>query len=216
MNGNPWEGTVRRIILWSLAFSVLSPSTGCRRQPPASAPRTTKTTETSPVTASKSTAGAELQVTPLGAGYNEIAEILGMQMWRFHIVCDSPGALIFHTITLRKNGQWVKDISGGLSRWSDGGDKQMIVALYPLDGDLNTSDKIKTYVRIGGTKSSSIGDNPMKGRHAITTLSVANRQHDGSFLLMQSSGTGGDPAENTLQLVLRVYVSGTEDAPLPR
>ncbi len=49
------------------------------------------------------------------------------------------------------------------SRWSDSGDKQMIVALYPLDGDLNTSDKIKTYVRIGGTKSSSIGDNPMKG-----------------------------------------------------
>ncbi len=139
-----------------------------------------------------------------------------MQMWRFRVVCASPGALLFHTIILRKNGQWVKEISGGLCRWSDGGDKQMIVALYPLDGALNTSDKLKTYVRIGGTKSSSIGDNPMKGRHALTTLSVANRQNDGSFLLMRSSGGGSDPAENPIQLVLKIYVSKTEGTPPPR
>ncbi len=91
----------------------------------------------------------------------------------------------------------------------------MVVALYPLDGDLHTSDKLKTYVRIGGTKSSSIRDNPLKGRYGSTTLSVASRQKDGSFLLMQSSGGGGDPAEATIELVLRVYVSKTEDTSAP-
>ena len=206
---------MRHIILWGMALSILCSSTGCRRKPPMSASSTTKTAENSPVAAASSPAAADLQVTPIGAGHNEIAEILDMQMWRFHVVCDSAGALLFHTISLRKNGQWVKDISGGLTRWSDGGDKQMIVALYPLDGDLNTSDKLKTYVRIGGAKSSSIGDNPMKGRHAITTLSVANRQNDGSFLLMQSSGGGSDSTANLIQLVLRVYVSGIEDTPPP-
>ncbi len=206
---------MRQVILCGMAFLVLCLSIGCRRRPAPSVPSATKTAETSPTTTASSPAGVDLQVTPIGAGHNEIAEILSLQMWRFHVACDSPGALIFHTITLRKNGQWVKELSGGLCRWSDGGDKQMIVALYPLDGDLNTSDRLKTYVRIGGTKSRSIGDNPVKGRHAITTLSVASRQNDGSFLLMQSAGGGGDAAENILQLVLRVYVSGREDTPPP-
>ena len=91
----------------------------------------------------------------------------------------------------------------------------MIVALYPLDGDLNTSNKLKTYVRIGGTKSSRIGDNPMKGRHAITTLSVATRQEDGSFLLMQSSDSNKGPEDNTIQLVLKISVSKIEETPPP-
>jgi len=152
----------------------------------------------------------------LGAGHNEIAEILGMQMWRFHVVCNAPGALILHTISLRQNGQWVKEISGGLSRWpGDGGDTQMIVALYPLDGDLNTSDKLKTYVRIGGTKFSAIRDNPLHGRHGTATLSVARRQDDGSFLLIQSSEGSSGSRENLLQLVLRISVSKTEDTPPP-
>jgi hypothetical protein len=208
---------VRDILLWGVALSVICSSTTCRREPPASAPDTARTAETDATAAARRPAGADLQVTPLGAGHNEIAEILSLEMWRFHVVCAAPGALILHTISLRKNGQWVKEISGGLSRWPDrGGDQQMIVALYPLDGDLNTSDRLKTYVRLGGTKFSSIRDNPLKGRHGITTLSVAGRQQDGSFLLMQSSESGGRNAgENNMQLVLKISMSKLEGTPPP-
>jgi hypothetical protein len=216
MTGDSWEQTVRQIILWGVAFAVLCSAISCRRRPPVSAPGTTETAKSRPTTAASISPGANLQVTALGAGYNEIAEVLGMQMWRFHIACDAPGVHLFHTISLRKSGQLVKEISGGLGRWSDAGDKQMIVALYPLEGDLNTRDKLKTYVRIGDTRFSAIRDNPLKGRHGTTTLSVARRQDDGSFLLMQSSGGGGDTVENTMQLVLRVYVSGIEGPPPPQ
>jgi hypothetical protein len=45
---------------------------------------------------------------------------------------------------------------------------------------------------------------------------VANRQNDGSFLLMQSSAGGGsDPGENNMQLVLKIGVSKIEEARPP-
>jgi len=199
-------------MIWGVALSAAFPSVSCRKQPPAAptpAPSTTKTAEIGP-------GRDDLQVTPLGAGHNEIAEILGIRMWRFHLVCGVPGVMVLHTIDLRDKGQWAKQIACGISRWPDSDrDEQMTVALYPLDGDLNTSDKLKTYVRIGGATFSSVGDNPLKGRQGITTLSVANRQKDGGFLLMQSSDSGHYPDENALQLVLKISLSKAEDTPPP-
>ncbi len=46
-------------------------------------------------------------------------------------------------------------------------------------------------------------------------LAVANRQEDGSFLLLQSSDGSKRPEDRELQLVLKISMSKPEDAPSP-
>jgi hypothetical protein len=198
---------VRHIILCGLALSVIGTSAGCRRKPAAPAPGTTEGVETAE-------AGSVLQIIPLGARYSEMAEILGVERWRFHLVCQAPGAQILHSLAVRQEGRRASEIACGVTRWSgDDTDRQMIVALYPLEGDLHTSSRLKTYVHLGGATFSQIGDNPFQGRRGVRKLPVATLQPDGSFLLLQSSGGGTDRRENNAQLILTIRLADPNESP---
>jgi hypothetical protein len=205
-NGYHGDPTVRDIILCGIVLSVGCTSAGCRQKPAAPAPGKTEGVETAE-------AGSGLQITPLGTGFNEMADILGVQMWRFHIVCNAPHAQVLHSIALRKEGQRAKEIACGITQWfRDDTDRQMVVALVPLDGDLHTSERLKTYVRVGGATFSQIGDNPLRGRRGVTKLALATRQPDGGFLLLQSSADAGDPRENNAELILTIRLADAAES----
>jgi len=149
------EKTMRHLAVRVLAASALCAFASCHKKP--------STVPGLPPTNPTYQMSDGLHITPLDVERNEIADILGIQMWQFHVACPSPETAIHYTLELRKQGQPRKEICNGTTWVMDTADCQMAVALYPLDGEIHTADKLKTRIRIGGAATSSIRDNPMKG-----------------------------------------------------
>jgi len=152
-----------------------------------------------------------LQITPLEVERDEIGEILGIQRWRFRVVALSDQDRIQHTIELREPGKPNMQVNYGVT-WTMGGrDREMVVAFYPIAGELRTAEKVKTYIRIGGSSSSRIWDNYFKELGGSSRSPLATKLDDESLLLMEFSQTGNHPDPNGTKLVLTLKIAEPEE-----
>jgi hypothetical protein len=195
---------MRPIVVRSIALAALLTLVSCHKQPPAAVPSTPPANPTYHMSDG-------LQITPLDVDRNEIADILSIQMWQFHVVCPSPETAIHYVLELRKKGQPLKEILNSTTWVMDIADCQMVAALYPLDGDIHTADKLKTRIRIGGAAGSTIGDNPMKGLGGLSRDPTAKRQDDESFLLGEFSQGGTVPNPDNVRLFLTIKAAKHEN-----
>jgi hypothetical protein len=183
-----------------LAAVVLVSSRG---EPPAPAPGATGTTTTY-------VNSDGLQITPLDVEHDEIADILDIERWRFHIVTPSPQSRIKYAVEVRRKGEPSREIQSGAMWGADGSDKEMVVALYPLGEPFKTAEKVKIYLRIGASRVAGVRENPLKGLGGMSRGSKAQRQNDESFLLGERSQSGHYPDPNNTLLVLTLNVAEVE------
>jgi hypothetical protein len=187
---------MRQAILWSVALLIVLTSASCRQR--SSAPKAA----TAPAETYQTRDG--LQITPVEVEQNELAAVLGVKWWRFHIIPSSPDRSIRYGFELRKQGESPREIAGG-SMWAAHVEQgQMVVALCPIEGEISTADRLKTYVRIAGASGSKIMENPLKGFSNTSISPTPTMQTDESFTLLECSRSGRVPDPNGAALVLTI------------
>lgn len=195
---------MKHAIVWAVIVSVVATNTACRKQVPTPVQAPLNTTQTY-------TMSDGLRITPLEVETDEIANILGIQQWRFRVVTPSDQDRLQHRVELREPGKPDIEVNYGVM-WTMGGrDKEMVVAFYPIAGELNTAEKVKTYIRIGGGTSSRIWDSPFKGLGGSSRSPLATKQEDESLLLMEFSQSGNHPDPNGTRLVLTLKIAEPEE-----
>ncbi len=190
---------MRQAILWSVALLVIFTSTSCRQRsspPPKAATALAQTYQTRD----------GLQITPVEAEQNELAAVLGVQWWRFHITPSAPDRSIRCGIELRKKGESPREIASSNMWAANIKESPLVVALCPVEGEIGTANRLKTYMRIAGATTSHVMENPLKGFSGHSGTPVPPMQADESFTLMELSHGGSFPDPNTTLLVLTIHV----------
>ncbi len=147
-----------------------------------------------------------LKVTPIAVEQSDANDILGLRMWRFNVTLPQPGQRLVCDLEVRQKGKPTQSLGGiDIEPFAQSKDSQetLLIGLHPLNDSWDSSEQIKTLVRIGGTTTSGIKKNPFKNYGLA--YGDAEPQPDGSFLLM--AGTKGaarwpSPLGNEVTLVL--------------
>jgi hypothetical protein len=139
-----------------------------------------------------------IKITPLEAQKDDLAQILGMEMWKFNLVLPEPGMSLNCKLELRQKGKPAKTITSvGLS--ADASERELLVALYTSNGPFERAPKLKYYLRWGGMYARDMVDNPLRGLGdgspccspgGTSILPTAQIQKDGSLVLMAFTRSG--------------------------
>jgi hypothetical protein len=199
------EKIVRHATIWAAILSIAMMNASCRKQTPAVAPGP----QNPPRTYMMSDG---LQITPLEVERDDVANILGIQQWRFRVVTPSASDRIQHTLELREKGRpGAKFIDGVTWAGGSGNEREIVLALYPLAGDLTAAEQIKIYIRVGNGTVNSIIDNPFKElTGGFSREPVASGQEDGSLLLAECTRNTPFPDPNNPRLFLTIKIGQIE------
>jgi len=153
-----------------------------------------------------------IEITPVEAPNNELAEILDVKTFQFNVSFPRSNQTYnfgFHTL---QNGKdvLVSALSG--VRTSNGNQQgQITVTLAPLGSDIRTSDRLKyrvTYSHSGATGGTSSDlQNPFKGCQIISDARPVTVRNNALYLMAGSkNGTISPPgaSRNEITLLLRV------------
>ena len=149
--------------------------------------------------------GLRVQVVPVEK--SDIVQVLDVKMWKFIVTLPKPNQTLLCNLELRRKGKMFQTAGGVSVGPISDAQAEVFVGLHPLGDSWSKSDKFKSYVRVAGSGSSGIKNNPFKVFSSFG-YGDAVLQKDGSFLLMVGSkGKSADwPLEdsNDIALVLKM------------
>lgn len=136
---------------------------------------------------------------------DEIANILGIQLWKFEVdlPVEEVETGLQAELVLRDPQTGIQTIEE-LRVITTESDLGTLVAIYPIAESLFNAEQVRIYMESGSGSTSSVIANPFREFSASYTANPVDVLEDGSFLLMAFSDTGSMPAPDNTTLELRL------------
>lgn len=156
-----------------------------------------------------------LEVRPVEAKYqdldaSEVAKILDIQRWKFMVTpVDTQTKLNYQLELQTPNGE-VKVLSSFSIIPVDTKPIETLLAIYPLEGSLFNSSKLKFFIESGGGSTTQILDNSFQEFSGYGPSSPAKLVRDSKFLLVRFSKNGGIGTNQDSLLYFRVQEVNSE------
>ncbi len=143
-----------------------------------------------------------LKITALEREANDVAEVMGVSIWKFRLQAPKPGLRLRYALQLRQNGEVVESLGGGetgpldetnMTPDIDYKNVEAMAGLYK-DGDL-----WRCYNRCAGGASRGVIDE-LKGFNLQGVHLTPQLQKDNSFSLAEFGKGNNTPADGRLIL----------------
>jgi len=142
---------------------------------------------------------------------NEVAKILDIQSWKFTLTPVDTQTRLNYQIELQQPKVEAQVLSSFTIIPVDTKPINTLLAIYPLEGSLMNSAKLKFYIESGSGTTTQVLDNPFQEFSGYGPSSPAKLDQDGKFLLARLSKNGGVGTDQDSILYFRVQeVSGND------
>lgn len=148
-----------------------------------------------------------LKITPLEVHKDDVAKVIGVEMWKFKVEFPKTSGMLQFKMELRQPGKSPKSITGFGVGPGPQGLGEVLVALYPLNGPFTDAQKIRTYFGWSGGSTANVIDNPLKGLGGNSYGPPQSLNKDGSMELMAFSKNGRFPHPANSLVVLTLKTS---------
>lgn len=160
-----------------------------------------------------------IEITSLESQPNDMAEILGVSIWRLRVMPPKKGLDLNYTLELRRKGKAPEPLTSltitprSQEEAGSSDTAETLVALLPTTlSSGSASSDLKFYVRGGGSGAAGLASNPLKNLRNFNTSysSLAELQKDGSLLLMHYTQGGGVVKPDRGSIVLTIKVAKSQ------
>ena len=142
---------------------------------------------------------------------SEVAKILDIQHWKFIITPADTQTKLNYQIELQHSSGEVEVLSSFTMVPVDTEPIDTLLAIYPLQGSLFNSAKLKFFIESGSGSTTQIVDNPFQEYSGYGPSRPAELDQDGKFLLARFSQNGSIGTEQDTMLYFRVLkVTGND------
>lgn len=144
---------------------------------------------------------------------DDIADILGITIWKFKLIIAEPELLHKFCLELQSPEKDPEIVFAPAASSFLSSERIITVALYPLADNAEDEDKLGIFIGMStntGTNSGSwrsVINNPGTGFKYPISLPTPDLQDNGEYILMAYSNSGRYPDPDNSQLVFRVSVA---------
>lgn len=140
---------------------------------------------------------------------DDLAELLDAQIWKFRIEVPPGNARFTTMLQIQEKGKRSRTIVGGTGGQIDqDGDRDVMIAIIPLNGSVQTAEKVRVVMTALGGTTSAIEVNPMRGK-IIGRRKKPVDQKDGSFELMamirDKPGSPSSSIDETISWKIEIF-----------
>ncbi len=126
----------------------------------------------------------ELAITPLTVAPDDVAEILGIYRWRFHLTGPESVDGLRIQLSIQRPGQDPEVLADFGSTDNQVIDNDVLVAIYPIDGPIFQAEQLQYFVRNDGSSTTGLLDNPVIGYTVLQPHQPAEPDAEGGFKLL--------------------------------
>ena len=195
--------TLLLVTIWLAAIVILA--VACGPLP------VTQPTETSERDTYRSPEG--LEITPLEVQRDDVAQIVGIERWKFQVKPPEPDVQLLFQLDLRRPGEEPQLLDSLIVQSNSGSETECLVGVYPIHESIFGADEVKFFISGGGGSTASVIDNPFQAYTFSSPSAPAESQEDGNFKLMAFSTEGHIPSTENSVLVFSIRVLNEEGAP---
>jgi hypothetical protein len=192
------RGSVRILLplfIWLAAIFTLAAACG---------PLSTAQPAETPAGAYRSPEG--LEITPVKVQRDDVAQILGIERWKFQVKPPEPGTQLRFQLELRRPGEEPRVLESLIVQSDGDSATESLVGVYPIHESIFRADQVKLFISGGGGSTSSVIDNPFQAYTFSSPSAPAELQEDGTFKLMAFSTEGHIPSAENSVLVFAIQI----------
>jgi hypothetical protein len=151
-----------------------------------------------------------LEITPLDVQRDDVANVLGVERWKFQVKPPEPDVELRFQLELRRPGQEPEVLDSLIVQMDSNSETESLVGVYPIRESIFEADEVKLFISGGGGSTSSLIDNPFREYNFSSSSVPAELQADGTFKLMAFDDEGHIPSPETSVLVFKVEIADRE------
>jgi hypothetical protein len=153
-----------------------------------------------------------LEITSPDVQQDDVAQILGIERWKFLVKPPEPDTQLRFQLELRRPGEEPQVLDSLVVQSASNSETESLVGVYPIQESIFRADKIKLFISGGGGSTSSVITNPFRAYTFSSPSLPAELQEDGTFKLMAFSTEGHIPSAENSALVFSIQILNGEGA----
>jgi len=137
---------------------------------------------------------------------SELASLMGLYVWKLDVDLPDDAKEVNVRLEVQKKGESKKNRLGSsiIGFVTPDVEREILIAIIPLEGDLINTDKVRVVIDAFGMKSSSIANNPLKYM-GIGDKKNPQKASDGTFALI--GGYNGDTISSPISETADALIS---------